>query len=103
MDEIDRFDVTILRRGTVNSVSLLFCFYSFIFISALVNTIEQIKTFTDISFLFLNILMRNIIYKKHYIITNEDDTMIPEERSSYTLTEEEVIIFATAKFKPFHS
>lgn len=47
--------------------------------------------------------MHNIIYKKHYIITNEDDTMIPEERSSYTLTEEEVIIFATAKFKPFHS
>ena len=47
--------------------------------------------------------MRIIIYKKHYIITNEDDTMIPEERSSYTLTEEETIIFATAKFKPFHS
>ena len=29
--------------------------------------------------------------------------MIPEERNSYTLTEEEAIIFATAKFKPFHN
>lgn len=29
--------------------------------------------------------------------------MIPEERSSYTLTEEETIIFASAKFKSFHS
>ena len=29
--------------------------------------------------------------------------MIPEERNSDTLTEEEAIIFATAKFKPFHN
>ena len=62
MDEIDRFDVIILRRETVNSVSLLFL-YSFIFISSLVNTIEQIKTFTYISFLLPNILIRIIIYK----------------------------------------
>ena len=62
MDEIDRFDVIILRRETVNSVSLLFS-YSFIFISSLVNTIEQIKTFTYISFLLPNILIRIIIYK----------------------------------------
>ena len=62
MDEIDRFDVIILRRETE------FCFppfvlYSFIFISSLVNTIEQIKTFTYISFLLPNILIRIIIYK----------------------------------------
>lgn len=63
MDEIDRFDVIILRRETVNSVSLLFVLYSFIFISSLVNTIEQIKTFTYISFLLPNILIRIIIYK----------------------------------------
>ena len=61
MDEIDRFDVIILRRETVNS--LLFVLYSFIFISSLVNTIEQIKTFTYISFLLPNILIRIIIYK----------------------------------------
>ncbi|BGE81280.1 hypothetical protein [Staphylococcus petrasii] len=27
--------------------------------------------------------------------------MIPEERGSYTLSQEEAIIFATAEFKPF--
>ena len=47
-----------LMRETVNSV-----LYSFIFISSLVNTIEQIKTFTYISFLLPNILIRIIIYK----------------------------------------
>ena len=61
MDEIDRFDV-IIWRETVNSV-FLFVLYSFIFISSLVNTIEQIKTFTYISFLLPNILIRIIIYK----------------------------------------